>query len=69
VRHGWFCAHPYCRRLMNLSEYDTERYLKVNGAKMYGMVRVSIAPYNTREEVYCLLNEIEDISKKYGVKA
>ncbi|MGL4571152.1 MAG: aminotransferase class V-fold PLP-dependent enzyme [Clostridium sp.] len=69
VRHGWFCAHPYCRRLMNLSEYDAERYLKVDGAKMYGMVRVSIAPYNTRDEVYCLLNEIEDISKKYGVKA
>lgn len=69
VRHGWFCAHPYCRRLMNLSEEEAEAYLKVKDGKMYGMVRVSISAYNTKEEVYKLLNLVEDISKKYGVKA
>ena len=54
---------------MNLSEEEAEAYLKVKDGKMYGMVRVSISAYNTKEEVYKLLNLIEDISKKYGVKA
>lgn len=65
VRHGWFCAHPYCRRLMGIDEIEAEKYLKDPSKKMYGMIRVSLSPYNTVEEINELLNEIEYISKKY----
>lgn len=63
VRHGWFCAHPYCRRLMNLTEDEVCKFLYDENEKMPGMVRVSLGPYNTREEVEILINEIYNISK------
>lgn len=64
VRHGWFCAHPYCRRLMNLTEEESSRFLYDENYKMYGMVRVSIGPYNTKEEIDILLNELEYLNKR-----
>lgn len=63
VRHGWFCAHPYCRRLMNATEEEAKEFLENPQKKMLGMVRVSFAPYNSLEEVEVFLNAIEDISK------
>ncbi|WP_244834759.1 aminotransferase class V-fold PLP-dependent enzyme [Clostridium sp. BJN0001] len=63
VRHGWFCAHPYCRRLMNISESKASEYLYDKNKKMYGMIRLSFAPYNTEEEIDVFLNAVEDISK------
>ena len=63
VRHGWFCAHPYCRRLMNVTEEEAKEFLKDPEKKMLGMVRVSFAPYNSLQEVDVFLNSIEDISK------
>lgn len=68
VRHGMFCAHPYCRRLINIDENKLEEYLKDKDKKMQGMVRVSLSAYNTDYEIYELLNEIEYISKKYSGK-
>ena len=64
VRHGWFCAHPYCRRLMNVSESEAKLFLENPNEKMLGMVRISFAIYNTLDEVDKLLNAIEDICKK-----
>ncbi|GAA0077519.1 aminotransferase class V-fold PLP-dependent enzyme [Clostridium sp. CTA-5] len=61
VRHGWFCAHPYCRRLMNVSEEEAKCFLEDYNKKMPGMIRVSFAPYNTVKEVDLFLNAIEDI--------
>ena len=61
VRHGWFCAHPYCRRLMNVSEAEAREFLKDTNKKMIGMIRVSFAPYNSLDEVNLFLNVIEDI--------
>lgn len=61
VRHGWFCAHPYCRRLMNVSEDEAREFLKNPNKKMMGMIRVSFAPYNSVDEVNLFLNVIEDI--------
>ncbi|NME82245.1 aminotransferase class V-fold PLP-dependent enzyme [Clostridium sp. SM-530-WT-3G] len=63
VRHGWFCAHPYCRRLMNVTEEEAKEFLENPNKKMLGMVRVSFAPYNLLREVDVFLNAIEDISK------
>jgi selenocysteine lyase/cysteine desulfurase len=62
VRHGWFCAHPYCRRLMNVSEADAKEFLENPAKKMLGMVRVSFALYNSIDEVNMFLNVLEDIS-------
>lgn len=61
VRHGWFCAHPYCRRLMNVSEDETREFLRNPNKKMIGMIRVSFAPYNSLDEVNLFLNVVEDI--------
>lgn len=61
VRHGWFCAHPYCRRLMNVSESEAREFLKNHDKKMFGMIRVSFGVYNSLDEVYSFLNVIEDI--------
>lgn len=54
VRQGWFCAHPYCRRLMHVSEKD----------EMLGMIRVSFGMYNSSSEVDYFLDVIEKIEKK-----
>jgi selenocysteine lyase/cysteine desulfurase len=62
VRHGWFCAHPYCRRLMNVSEAEAREFIENPNKKMLGMVRVSFALYNSIEEVDIFLNVLEDIS-------
>jgi len=61
VRHGWFCAHPYCRRLMNASENEAKEFLENPTKKMLGMVRVSFALYNSIDEVNIFLNVLEDI--------
>ncbi|MGL4773816.1 MAG: aminotransferase class V-fold PLP-dependent enzyme [Clostridium sp.] len=63
VRQGWFCAHPYCRRLMGLSEVESCKFLSDNNKKMPGMFRVSIGPYNTEQEINYLLEVLEKISK------
>ena len=62
VRHGWFCAHPYCRRLMNATEAEAKEFLKNPEKKMLGMVRLSFALYNSIDEVNIFLNILEDIS-------
>jgi len=61
VRHGWFCAHPYCRRLMNVSEKEAKEFLENPTKKMLGMVRISFALYNSIDEVNVFLNVLEDI--------
>jgi cysteine desulfurase / selenocysteine lyase len=61
VRHGWFCAHPYCRRLMKVSEKEAKEFLENPTKKMLGMVRVSFALYNSLDEVNMFLNVLEDI--------
>lgn len=61
VRHGWFCAHPYCRRLMNATEEEAKAFLENPNSKMLGMVRVSFGLYNTLKEVHIFLNIMEDI--------
>ncbi|AOR22860.1 aminotransferase class V-fold PLP-dependent enzyme [Clostridium taeniosporum] len=63
VRHGWFCAHPYCRRLMRITEEEASSFLNDSTKKMPGMIRVSFAVYNTEREVDFFLNTVEDIAK------
>ena len=68
VRHGWFCAHPYCRRLMNLTEEEASKFIYDKKEKMKGMVRVSLGPYNTIEEIDILLDELKIYLMKYYKK-
>ena len=65
VRQGWFCAHPYCRRLMHISEKTATNFIYDERVKMPGMIRVSFGIYNTKEEVDYFLEAVEKISKTF----
>ena len=64
VRQGWFCCHPYCRRLMHMSEKVASTFIHDQRSKMPGMIRVSFGIYNTVEEVDYFLDVIERIEQK-----
>lgn len=64
VRQGWFCAHPYCRRLMDITQKSIDGFIYNNNEKMPGMVRVSFGIYNEEREVDYFLNAIESIAQR-----
>lgn len=64
VRQGWFCAHPYCRRLMNISQKSASVFMHNDNEKMPGMIRISFGIYNEESEVDYFLNAIESIVQK-----
>ena len=51
VRNGCFCAHPYVEKLLNISESDMEKFLKNPNLEKPGLIRASLAMYNTKREV------------------
>lgn len=63
VRTGCFCAQNYVRQLLNLAESDEYLHLYENKSmnKIPGMVRISLAAYNTRKEVDELVKWLKDI--------
>lgn len=63
VRQGGFCAHPYIKRLLNLSDEEAKAHLTNHNLKMPGMVRASFGIYNSIKEVEVFLNTIELITK------
>ena len=64
VRQGWFCAHPYCRRLMGLSEKEANSFWQNKSTLTKGMVRVSFGVYNTEKEVDYFLEAVDNIQKQ-----
>jgi selenocysteine lyase/cysteine desulfurase len=64
VRQGWFCAHPYCRRLMHISEKSASAFIHDDNERMPGMIRVSFGIYNEENEINYFLESIEGIIKK-----
>ena len=66
VRNGCFCAHPYVKRLLKLSEEDSERLTKemLDGDRTHlpGMVRASFGCYNNREDVDRLITMLQRIA-------
>ncbi|MCT4620380.1 MAG: aminotransferase class V-fold PLP-dependent enzyme [Marinisporobacter sp.] len=70
VRNGFFCAHPYCERLLGYSEKDMAYYFDNQKALLPGMVRASIGMYNTFEEIDRLIYSLNTIvtNKNYYVK-
>jgi cysteine desulfurase / selenocysteine lyase len=63
VRDGFFCAHPYCQRLLGLTPEDMEYYFIHEEAPLPGMVRISFGLYNTFDEVDIFLNALYHIAK------
>lgn len=63
IRQGWFCAHPYCRRLMHMSEKVASAFLMDPNQRMPGMLRVSFGIYNTCQEVDYFLEVVDKICK------
>ena len=61
VRQGWFCAHPYCRRIMGISEKEAGAFIYDKKASMPGMIRVSFGIYNDEKEVDYFLEAIDNI--------
>ena len=55
VRNGCFCAQPYVQRLLHISKQEMELYIANPSLPHPGMVRISFALYNTREEIDILL--------------
>lgn len=64
VRTGCFCAQRYVRHLLGMEEEDKylELYENKRMDKIPGMVRVSLAAYNTRQEVDRLVEILQDIA-------
>lgn len=63
VRTGCFCAQPYVRKLLGIDETQEKvsLYLEQTPALLPGMVRVSLAAYNTQCEVDRLINSLKTI--------
>ncbi|MDD2620490.1 MAG: aminotransferase class V-fold PLP-dependent enzyme, partial [Syntrophomonadaceae bacterium] len=63
LRTGCFCAQPYVRKLLGIDEEQEKvsTYLKQNPALLPGMVRISLAAYNTRKEVEQLIKFLKSI--------
>ncbi len=51
VRNGFFCAHPYCERLLGYSAKDMEEIANDPQALYPGLVRASFGIYNTHTEI------------------
>lgn len=66
VRNGCFCAHPYVKRLLKLSEENadalTKQMLDGDRSNIPGMVRASFGCYNNREDVDRLIAMLKRIA-------
>jgi selenocysteine lyase/cysteine desulfurase len=68
VRNGCFCAHPYVKRMLQITPaqdaYFTRRMIAGDKSDMPGMVRASFGCYNTEADVDALLEILERIARK-----
>lgn len=58
LRSGKFCAHPYCNRLMGISN-EQACYIAYNDEEPLGMVRASLGLYNTMEEAQIFIDYLK----------
>lgn len=63
VRQGEFCAHPYCHRLMGVSDEEIVAGMKDDGYAPPAMVRISFGLYTTPDEVDKFLAAMAEIAK------
>lgn len=66
TRNGCFCAHPYVKCLLNVSEAEArdmeDRILARDRSTLPGFVRASFGIYNTTEEVDVLCDALKEIA-------
>ena len=67
VRTGCFCAHPYVARLLGITDKERYRYMLKEDVPEIGMVRASLALFNTREEIDEFLNIVEYIATSQAI--
>ncbi len=63
VRNGFFCTHPYCERLLGLSEEDMKHFFEGDDALFPGMVRASFGFYNNYKEIDKFLSILRKIAE------
>lgn len=64
VRTGCFCAQTYVRKLLGIdSSHSLQDWLKISPAHWPGMVRISLAAYNTYEEIDRLVALLRQVSQ------
>jgi selenocysteine lyase/cysteine desulfurase len=67
TRNGCFCAHPYVKCLLDVSEAEAndmeKRILARDRSTLPGFVRASFGIYNTKEEVDVLCEALSAIAK------
>lgn len=65
VRSGCFCAHPYVKSLLKLSDSESDQLIskirKGERVDLPGMVRISFGIYNTLDEVDYFLESVNEI--------
>ena len=69
VRNGFFCAHPYCERLLGYSAQDMDTLMNNPNSLFPGIVRISFGIYNNYQEIDKLVYILNRIArnKKYYV--
>ena len=63
VRNGFFCTHPYCERLLGLSEEDMSHNFEEGDAVFPGLVRASFGFYNNYKEIDQFLSILSIIAE------
>ncbi|MDF2568521.1 MAG: sufS 1 [Sporomusa sp.] len=73
ARNGLFCAHPYVKKLLKLSEKEIKYYQTHDDKAIPGLVRISLGIYNTFREIDIFLDLLSHVAKhrhyyarKYG---
>jgi cysteine desulfurase/selenocysteine lyase len=67
VRTGCFCAQAYVRKLLGIgSNLSLSDWASIDPAYWPGMVRISLAAYNTREEIDALVVLLQQIAQNPG---
>ncbi len=68
VRNGFFCAHPYCQRLLGYTSEQIEALAESHGL-FPGLVRMSFGLYNTYSEIDKFIETLKYIisNKNYFV--
>lgn len=68
LRNGCFCAHPYVKRLLNISlEEDrrqTAQMVSGNRSEIPGLVRASFGCYSNKEDIDLFIETLEKIARK-----
>ncbi len=65
VRNGCFCAHPYVKKLLKVSDEEAKEMKKQilagDRSKLPGAIRASFGIYNTKEEIDDFINVLKVI--------